>query len=180
MTFLIDYVLPFLSNNHQLKSIELVHGPSFVKFLNNAHQINTNYLNKIIIKSYVDIYFDPMIQFLSKCIQLNEIKLNVLTNVDTSWANGRKWARWFEKMLENNRQNTLQILEICVWCIDPAAVVKFDSQLWDRKGVYRYNTNWKVKLEPDQDINRQRSRQTVEFSRSDQDYLALSLLCFGK
>jgi hypothetical protein len=132
------------------------------------------------MKSYVDIYFDPMIEFLSKCLQLNEIKLNVLTNVDTSWANGRKWTRWFEKMLQTNRQNILKTLDICVWCIDPTVVVKFDPQLWDRQGVYRYNTNWKVKLEPDQDINRQRSRQTVEFSRSDQDYLALSLLCFRK
>jgi len=175
MTFTIDYVLPSLSNNHQLKSLELCHADLFIKFLNNVNQINTDYLSKIIVTSYIDIQFDPMIQFLSKCSQLNEIKLKVLTNVDTSWANGRKWARWFEKMLENNRQNILKTLDICVWCIDTTDAVKFNPQIWDQDGIYRYNRNWKVQLKPDQDINRQRSRQTVEFSRSHQDYLKLSL-----
>jgi hypothetical protein len=78
-------------------------------------------------------------------------------------------------MLENNRQNILKTLDICVWCIDTTDAIKFNPQLWDQDGIYRYNRNWKVQLKPDQDINRQRSRQTVEFSRSHQDYLKLSL-----
>jgi hypothetical protein len=173
MTFIIDYVLPYLDNNHQLKSLESCHADIFLKFLNNVDQINTHHLKKIVVTPFIDIHFDQIIKFLSECSQLNEIKLNVMTNLDKSWANGRKWTRWFEIMIKNNRQNTLKTLEICVWCINTNDAINFDSRIWNRDGIYRDNLTWKVQLKPDQGLNWRQSRQSVEFSRSDQDYLTL-------
>ncbi len=173
MTFIIDHVLPYLNDNHQLKSLELAHADLFIKFFNNVDQINTKYLSKIIVTAFVDIRFDPMIKFVSECFQLNEIKLKVMTNFDSGWANGRKWTRWFETMLKNNRQNTLKTIDICVWCINTNDAINFDPRLWNREGVYRDNKSWKVLLEPDQGFNWRQSRRTVEFSRSNQDYSTL-------
>ena len=96
-------MLPLLTDNHKLKSIESSNADHFLKFLGNANRINTNYLNKIIVTSFIDIRFDSIINFLSKCPQLNEIKLNIMTNLDSNWADGRKWTRWFETMTQNNR-----------------------------------------------------------------------------
>jgi hypothetical protein len=76
-------------------------------------------------------------------------------------------------MLKNNRQSTLKTIDICVWCINTNDAINFDARLWNREGVYRDNKSWKVRLEPDQGFNWRQSRRTVEFSRSDQDYLAL-------
>jgi len=173
MTFVIDYVLPHLADNHQLKSLELRHADLFLKFLNNVDQINTDYISKIIVTPFIDIHFDPMIKFLSECSQLNEIKLNVMTNLDPGWANGRRWTRWFETMLKNNRQSILKTIDMCVWCINTNDAINFDPRLWNREGVYRDNRSWKVQLKPDQGLSWRQSRRSVEFSRSDQDYSTL-------
>ncbi|CAF4500531.1 unnamed protein product [Rotaria sp. Silwood2] len=173
VAFIIDHVLPYLAANHQLKTFELRHANLFLKFINNVDQINTDYLNKIIVTPFIDIDFDIMIKFLSKCSQLNEIKLNVMTNSDSSWANGRKWTRWFETMQKSYRHNTLKTLDICVWCINTNDAINFDPRLWNREGIYRDNRGWKVQLKPDQGLNWRQSRRSVEFSRSDQDYLTL-------
>lgn len=173
MMFTIDHVLPYLSDNHQLRSLELCHADLFLKFLYNVDQIKIDYLSKIKVTAVIDIHFEPMIKFLSECFQLQEIKLKVMTNLDSGWANGRRWTRWFETMLKNNRQSVLKTIDICVWCINTNDAVNFDPPLWNREGVYRDNKNWKVRLEPDQGLNRRKSRKSVEFSRSDQDYPAL-------
>ncbi|CAF0784911.1 unnamed protein product [Rotaria sordida] len=96
-----------------------------------------------------------------------------MTNSDSSWANGRKWTRWFETMQKNHQHNTLKTLDICVWCINTNDAINFDPKLWNREGVYRDNRSWKVQLRPDQGLNWRQSRRSVEFSRSDQDYLTL-------
>lgn len=173
MMFTIDYVLPHLTNNHRLRSLELYQANLFSKFFNSINQIKTDHLSKFIVTVFIDIQFDSMVKFLSECFQLQEIKLKVMTNLDSSWANGRKWMRWFESMLKNNRQNVLKTIDICVWCINTNDAVNFDSPLWNREGFYRDNKNWKVRLEPDQSLNRRKSRRAVEFSRSDQDYPTL-------
>ena len=56
--------------------------------------------------------YQYLIKFLSECLQLNEVKLNVMTNLDSNWANGRKWTRWFEMLQKTNRQNILKIIVI--------------------------------------------------------------------
>ncbi|CAF3556463.1 unnamed protein product [Rotaria sp. Silwood1] len=173
VAFTIDHVLPYLADNDQLKTIELCHADLFLKFIKDVDRINTNYLNKIIVTPFIDIDFDIIIKFLCECPRLNEIKLNVTTNSDSSWANGRKWTRWFETMQKNNRHNTINMLDICVWCVNTNDAINFDSRLWNRDGIYRDNRSWKVQLKPDQDLNWRQSRRSVEFSRSDQDYLTL-------
>jgi hypothetical protein len=173
MTFMIDHVLPYGTDNQQLKSLELDHADLFIKFLDNANRIHTNYLTKIVVRPFTDVYFDPMIKFLSECPQLNEIKLNVMTNLDSSWANGRKWTRWFETMQKTNRHNTLKMIDICVWCINTTDVANFDPRIWGTEGVYQLNSSWKIQLKPDQALNWSQSRRSVEFSRTEQDYLTL-------
>lgn len=169
--FIIDHVLPYLTDNHQLKTFYVSHASSFLKFLGYANRINTNYLTTIVVRPFVDVNFDVVMKFVSQCIQLNEIKLNVLTNTDSSWANGRKWTRWFETMQKINQQATLKTLEICVWCINTNDATNFDQRFWNHDGVYKYNRNWKVQLKPEQHTHWRQSRHTVEFSRSDQDYV---------
>jgi hypothetical protein len=173
MTYIIEYVLPYLANNHQLKSFEVCHADLFSKFLNSINQINTDYLNRIIVTPFIDIYFDPVITFLYGCSQLNELKLNVMTNLDSNWANGRKWTRWFETMMKNNRQSILKTFEVCVWCINTNEAINFHSRIWDKDGSYRENRRWKVQLKPDQAFDGRQLRRSVEFSRSEQDYLIL-------
>ena len=174
MLFLIDHVLPNLSENHQLKSIQTNHTTLFVRFLDNIHRMNTNYLSQLIITSYIDIHFDMLMKFVSQCPQLNEMKLKLLTNLDSSLANGRKWIRWFDQMIEKNRRNTLKVIEICVWCVDTTRSIHFDSKHWIFDGSYRENINWKVQSKSAQHIEWQKSRRIVEFSRTDQKYLTLS------
>lgn len=174
MLFLIDNVFPNLCENHQLKSIQTNHGILFVRFLDNTHRMNTHYLSELIITSYIDIHFDMLMKFVSQCPQLNEVKSKLLTNVDPSLANGRKWIRWFDQMLEKNRRNILKAIEISLWCVDATRSIHFDSKHWIFDGSYRENINWKVQSKSAQHIEWQKSRRIVEFSRTDQNYLTLS------
>ena len=174
MQYLIENVLPSLDENHQLKSIESNHADLCLKFVDNLHRMNTIYLTKLVITSYIDIRFDVLLKLLCQCPRLNEMKLKILTNVDPSLANGRKWVRCFDKMLEINRQTILTNLDICVWCVDTTRPMNFDSKHWTRDGFYRENLNWKVQSKSDQHIEWQKSRRVVEFSRSDNAYLTLS------
>lgn len=174
MLFLIDNVFPNLCENHQLKSIQTNHGILFVRFLDNTHRMNTHYLSELIITSYIDIHFDMLMKFVSQCPQLNEMKLKLLTNVDPSLANGRKWIRWFDQMLEKNRRNIFKTIEISLWCVDTTRSIHFDSKHWIFDGSYRENINWKVQSKSAQHIEWQKSRRIVEFSRTDQNYLTLS------
>ncbi|UJR24640.1 hypothetical protein I4U23_006014 [Adineta vaga] len=171
--FIIDYILPFLNENHQFISLELNYVDSFLRFMNNYSQINTNYLDKIIITSFVDISFNSLIDLVFQCSQLRELKINVLTNLDSSWANGRKWNRWFENMRKHHRQNILRELDICVWCINHSDVINFDPRLWNKDGVFRDDKNWRVRLKSDQPLTWRLARRSVECSRSDEDYVAL-------
>jgi hypothetical protein len=76
-------------------------------------------------------------------------------------------------MLKTNRQNTLQTIDICVWCINTNDLINFDSRFWSTEGVYQLNTNWKIQLKPDQALNWSQSRRSVELSKTEKDYLAL-------
>lgn len=168
--FIMDSILPLLHRNHQLQTVELMHAHLSSKFLRNLTQINTDYLTKLIIIPYIDIEFEFTTQVLSKCPQLQELKLNLLTNLDRTWANGRKLARWFESMLQIQREHILKIIDICVWCINSNDAMNFDRKLWDDDGVFRKSKNWKVQLKPDEiTIHRQR-RQSVECSRTFEMY----------
>lgn len=173
IAFTIDHVLPYLTNNQHLRTLEVSDCDLFLKFLEDTNRINTRFLNTIKVTPFIDIRFDVIIKLLSKCTQLNTIKLNVLTSSDASWANGRKWSRWFDTLLRNNRDQTLKSLDICIWCINTNDAINFDCRLWNREGIYNNNENWKVQLKPDQGLNWRQSRRSVEFSRCDQDYLAL-------
>ncbi|CAF0806520.1 unnamed protein product [Adineta steineri] len=168
--FILDYILPFHSDNQHLKSFEISHAEIFIKFIDNINRIDTNHLNKIVVTPYIDIYFDSVINIVYKSPQLHEIKLNVLTNIDSSWGDGRKWTRWFEILMKQNRQNILRILDICIWCINNNDANNFDLRLWSREGVYQLNTNWKVQLKSDQYLNWTQRRRAIECSPSDQDY----------
>ncbi|CAF3392233.1 unnamed protein product [Rotaria socialis] len=171
--FTISRVLPYLAENHQFKTFTICHPDLFPKFLTYADRINKSHLNKIIVTPFIDIQFNDIIKFVSECFELNEIKLNILTNSDSSWANGRKWARWFETMQYTCQQNTLKKLEVCVWCINTNDAINFNPPLWDQEGIYRNNRNWKVQLKPGQEFDWRRARRYVEFSRSSQDFSAL-------
>ena len=171
--FTIDSILPFLQTNQQLKSIELAYEDLSLRFLNNISQINTNHLTKLFIRPYIDIKFDSMIQILTDCVQLQEIKLNLMTNLDRTWANGRKLARWFEIMIQTNRQQTLTTIDICVWCINNNDAINFDSKVWNHEGVFRNMRNWKVQIKLDRELTNQHGRRAVEYSRIDEAYMTL-------
>lgn len=174
LLFVIDNLLPNLSENHRLKRIESNHSKLFVRFVDNIARINTTYLSELLITCYIDIDFDMLMNLVDQCPQLNEMKLKLLTNVDPSLANGRKWIRWFDRMLEKNRQEIFQIIEICVWCVDTTRSIHFNSKHWNFEGSYRSNHNWKVQLKSAEHIEWKKSRQLVEFSRTDHNNLTLS------
>ncbi|CAF1049898.1 unnamed protein product [Adineta ricciae] len=172
--FTIDYILPTLSEHQQLKSVQLNDVDLFLRLINNSDKINMTYLNTMIVTSFIDIQFSTLRNLVSKCPQLRELKLGVMTNTDSSWADGRKWIQWFEILRgHENRQNILQILDICVWCINPNHPINFHSRFWIDEGVYRDNRCWRVRIKPEHLLTWRQSRRSLECSRSDQDYVSL-------
>lgn len=170
LQFLVDDMLPQLEENHRFESIETTHGQVFVKFLHNLSRINTNYLENIAIDNYIDPPFDSVVQCVDASPQLKRCRLKVLTNVDRSWANGRKWIRWFETLTKLGRDQTLRDLHISVWVIDGTRAVHFDREFWNPDGSYIENRQWKVRLQPDHELHARSNRRAVQFSRANDDH----------
>lgn len=169
ISFLIDHVLLHLEANQRLKRIEINHRDLGMILLSNLSQINTIYLEKISINQYVDISFDSIMQCVASSSQLKECRLKVLTNIDTTWANGRKWIRWFELLKKMSRDQTLEHLHVLVWCINRTDASHFDRHFWNPDGSFKQNPSWKVQLQPQDDLFTP-SRRTVEYSVTNHDF----------